>query len=91
MIFKLNNKKSQKVTTFADLDPGDTFLLTDIDVSNPYFFDTHSVYLRLSWFHEQGGSYADLDTGEVYNITTSKQKFNTVVFPVVVESEVQKI
>lgn len=88
MIFKLKNKKSQKVTTFADLDPGDTFLLTDIDVSDPYFFDTHSVYLRLN---EQGGSYVDLDTGDVCNIMTSKQQFNTVVFPVVLESEVQKI
>lgn len=88
MIFKFSNKKSQKVTTFAELDPGDTFLLTDIDVSDPYFFDTHSVYLRLN---EQGGSYVDLDTGDVCNIMTSKQQFNTVVFPVVLESEVQKI
>ena len=88
MIFKLNNKKSQKVTTFADLDSGDTFLLTDIDVSDPHFFDTHSVYLRLN---ETGGSYVDLDTGDVCSIATAKQRFNTVVFPVVVESEVQKI
>lgn len=88
MIFKFNNKKSQKVTTFADLDPGDTFLLTDIDVSDPHFFDTHSVYLRLN---EPGGSYVDLDTGDVYSIATSKQLWNTVVFPVVIESEVQKI
>lgn len=88
MIFKFSNKKSQKVTTFADLDPGDTFLLTDIDVSDPYFFDTHSVYLRLN---EQGGSYVDLDTGDVCNIMNSKQQFNTVVFPVVLESEVWKI
>lgn len=89
MIFKFNNKKSQKVTTFADLDPGDTFLLTDIDVSDPYFFDTHSVYLRLN---EPGGTFVDLDTGDICNIiVTSKQQFNTVVFPVVIESEVQKI
>lgn len=88
MIFKYNGKKSQKVTTFADLDPGDTFLLTDIDFYDPCFFDTHSVYLRLN---ETGGSYVDLDTGDMYNIMTSKQQFNTVVFPVVIESEVQKI
>ena len=88
MIFKFNNKKSQKVTTFADLDPGDTFLLTDIDVSDPYFFDTHSVYLRLN---EPGGSYVDLDTGDICSIATSEQLWNMVVFPVVIESEVQKI
>ena len=88
MIFKFSNKKSQKVTTFADLDPGDTFLLTDIDVSNPHFFDTHSVYLRLN---ETGGSYVDLDTGDIWNVMTFTQQFNTVVFPVVIESEVQKI
>ena len=88
MIFKLKNKQSQKVTTFADLDPGDTFLLEDIDVSDPHFFDTHSVYLRLN---EQGGSYVDLDTGDIYNIMASRGQFGRVVFPVVVESEVQKI
>lgn len=88
MIFKLKNEKSQKVTTFADLDPGDTFLLEDIDISDPHFFDTHSVYLRLS---EQGGSYVDLDTGDIYNIMASKGQFGRVVFPVVVESEVRKI
>lgn len=85
MIFKFSNKKSQKVTTFADLDPGDTFLLEDIDDSDPHFFDTHSVYLRLN---EQGGSYVDLDTGDCYNIVG---QFGRVVFPVVVESEVRKI
>ena len=88
MIFKFNNKKSQKVTTFADLDPGDTFLLTDIDVSDPYFFDTHSVYLRLN---EPEGTYVDLDTGDLCSIATSEQLWNMVVFPVVIESEVQKI
>jgi hypothetical protein len=88
MIFKFSNKKSQKVTTFADLDPGDTFLLEDIDISDLHFFDTHSVYLRLN---EQGGSYVDLDTGDICSIVTSGQLFNTVVFPVVLESEVQKI
>ena len=88
MIFKFNNKKSQKVTTFADLDPGDTFLMEDIDCYDPCFFDTHSVYLRLN---EPDGTYVDLDTGDICNIVTSKEQFNTVVFPVVVESEVRKI
>ena len=88
MIFKFKNKKSQKVTTFSDLDPGDTFLLEDIDDSDQHFFDTHSVYLRLN---EQGGSYVDLDTGDIYNIMASRGQFGRVVFPVVVESEVQKI
>lgn len=89
MMFKVKNKKSQKVTTFADLDPGDTFLLTDIDVFDPHFFDTHSVYLRLN---EPGGTYVDLDSGDICNITvTSMKQYNTVVFPVIIESEVQKI
>lgn len=87
MIFKFKGK-AQKVTIFADLDPGDTFLLTDIDVFDPHFFDTHSVYLRLN---EPAGTYVDLDTGDICSIATSKQQFNTVVFPVVIESEVKKI
>ena len=89
MIFKYNGRKSQKVTTFADLDPGDTFLITDIDCYDPCFFDTHSVYLRLDM--PEGRYYVDLDTGDICDIMTSKEQFNTVVFPVVVESDVRKI